>query len=235
MVVVPYRPAYKAIISIAFLAALAAFSWLAYQYGKKEGLMLRAEMIREKEHISRQLAESGKMIEEMRQEIADLQIGGEIDVRANEEIRLTIEVLQDRIAQLNEEINFYKGIMVPNAADQGLRIERLKFSSNVPGRVRYSLLLTQVVDKHDYDYVQGGIRISVVGQEAGQEKSFNLSELDHGKEDTVEFRFRYFQRINGELMLPDGFEPREVMVVARSSGANAQRLEKTFDWPLSSG
>ena len=132
--------------------------------------------------------------------------------------------LQDRIAQLNEEINFYKGIMVPNAADQGLRIERLKFSSNVPGRVRYSLLLTQVVDKHDYDYVQGGIRISVVGQEAGQEKSFNLSELDHGKEDTVEFRFRYFQRINGELMLPDGFEPREVMVVARSSGANAQRF-----------
>lgn len=233
MVVVPYRPMYKAMIFMAFLIALAAFSWLTYQYGKNEGLALKVEVVEEKERINRQLAESQRMISEMRQEIADLQVGGEIDDKANEEVRLTIESLQEQIAQLNEEINFYKGIMVPNAADKGLRIERLDVSSNVPGRVRYSLLLTQVVDKHDY--VQGGVQISLVGQEAGLEKRFNLSELDLDKEDSVRFRFRYFQNIDGELMLPEGFEPREVMIVAESSGVNAQRLEKSFNWPLSSG
>ena len=173
------------------------------------------------------------MISEMRQEIADLQVGGEIDDKANEEVRQTIEQLQEQIAQLNEEVNFYKGVMVPNAADKGLRIERLDVSSNVPGRVKYSLLLTQVVDKHDY--VQGAVQISLLGQEAGLERSFNLSELDEQKEASVRFRFRYFQNINGELMVPEGFEPREVMVIAQSSGANVQRLEKTFDWPLGSG
>jgi len=233
MVVVPYRPMYKAMIFMAFLVAVAAFSWLTYQYGKNEGLALKVEVVEEKERISGQLAESQQMIESMRQEIADLQVGGEIDDKANEEVRLTIETLQEQIAQLNEEINFYKGVMVPNAADKGLRIERLDVSSNVPGRVKYSLLLTQVVDKHDY--VQGGVQISVLGQEAGLERRFNLSELDDEKEDSVRFRFRYFHNINGELIVPEGFEPREVMIVAQSSGANAQRLEKTFDWPLGSG
>lgn len=233
MVVVPYRPMYKAMIFMAFLVALAAFSWLTYQYGKNEGLALKIEVVEEKERVSQQLTESQRLIESMRQLIADLQVGGEIDDKANEEVRLSIESLQEEIAQLNEEINFYKGVMVPNAADKGLRIERLDVSSNVPGRVKYSLLLTQVVDKHDY--VQGGVQISVLGQEAGLEKRFNLSELDEEKDDSVRFRFRYFQNINGELIVPEGFEPREVMIIAQSSGANAQRLEKTFDWPLGSG
>lgn len=231
MVVVPYRPAYKAVIFTAFLAALAGLSWLAYQYGKNEGLAIETEVIRDRERLSRQLAESAQVIDGMRREIADLRVGGEIDGRANEEVRETIRVLQEQIAQLDEEINFYKGVMVPNAGDKGLRIERLNLGSNVQGRVRYSLLLTQVADGHDYGYVRGGIQMSVVGQEAGREKSFNLSELDPGKEASVTFRFRYFQSINGELILPDGFEPREVMVVANPSGANAKRLEKTFDWP----
>lgn len=233
MVVVPHRPMYKAMIFMAFLVAMAAFSWLTYQYGKNEGLALKVEIVEEKERIARQLIESQQMISEMRQEIADLQVGGEIDDKANEEVRQTIEQLQEQIAQLNEEVNFYKGVMVPNAADKGLRIERLDVSSNVPGRVKYSLLLTQVVDKHDY--VQGAVQISLLGQEAGLERSFNLSELDEQKEASVRFRFRYFQNINGELMVPEGFEPREVMVIAQSSGANVQRLEKTFDWPLGSG
>ncbi|MBO6703024.1 MAG: hypothetical protein JJ921_11855 [Pseudomonadales bacterium] len=233
MVVVPHRPMYKAMIFMAFLVAMAAFSWLTYQYGKNEGLALKVEIVEEKERIARQLIESQQMISEMRQEIADLQVGGEIDDKANEEVRQTIEQLQEQIAQLNEEVNFYKGVMVPNAADKGLRIERLDVSSNVPGRVKYSLLLTQVVDKHDY--VQGAVQISLLGQEGGLERSFNLSELDEQKEASVRFRFRYFQNINGELMMPEGFEPREVMVVAQSSGANVQRLEKTFDWPLGSG
>ena len=62
-----------------------------------------------------------------------------------------------------------------------------------------------------------------------------LSQLDKEKTDAVKFRFRYFQNINGEMILPEGFQPREVMVVAQSSGRNAQRLEKTFDWPLNGG
>jgi len=220
-------------IFMAFLIAMALFSWLTYEYGRNQGLALKVEVVRDRDLISSQLMESQKLIIEMRQEIADLEIGGAIDERATEEVRQTMESLQGEIAELNEEISFYKGVMLPNVANKGLRIERLDMTPNTPGRFKYSLLLIQIVDKHNY--IQGGVEISLRGREGEQEKRLMLSQLDKEKTDAVKFRFRYFQNINGEMILPEGFQPREVMVVAQSSGRNAQRLEKTFDWPLNGG
>jgi hypothetical protein len=230
MVVVPYRPLYKAMIFIAFLFAMAVFGWLTYEYGNNQGLELKVEVVREKDLISKELGEARALISEMRQEIADLTVGGEIDNQANEEVRQTIENQQNLLAAQNEEISFYKGVMLPNVANKGIRIERLDVSSNVPGRVRYSLLLTQVVDEHEY--VQGGVRIFLLGQKDGQEETIQVSESGRDNAEAIKFRFRYFQNIIGEQQLPEGFVPREVLVVAQSSGLNAQRLEKTFDWPL---
>ena len=233
MVVVPYRPLYKAMIFMSFLAVLGMFCLLTYEYGKNEGLELKVGIVQEKDRIQQELTRSNAMINEMRQQIADLKIGSAIDDKATEEVRQTIESLQGTIAQQNEEISFYKGVMLPNVASKGLRIERLDVTPNAQGRVKYSLLLTQVVDKHDF--VQGGVEISLRGQDGESVKRLPLSEVDKDKTDAIRFRFRYFQNINGEMVLPDGFEPQEVMIVAQSSGRNAQRLEKTFDWPLSSG
>jgi len=230
MVVVPYRPLYKAMNFIAFLFVMVVFGWLTYEFGNNQGLELKVEVVREKDLISKELGEAKALISEMRQEIANLTVGGEIDNQANEEVRQTIENQQNLLAAQNEEISFYKGVMLPNVANKGLRIERLDVSSNVPGWVRYSLLLTQIVDKQDY--VQGGVRISLLGQNNGQEETIQVSESSPNKAGAIRFRFRYFQNITGELELPEGFVPREVMVVAQSSGLNAQRLEKTFDWLL---
>jgi hypothetical protein len=230
MVVVPYRPLYKAMIFIVFIFAMAIFGWLTYEFGNNQGLELKVEVVREKDLISKELGEARGLINEMRQEIADLTVGGEIDNQANEEVRHTIENQQNLLAAQNEEISFYKGVMLPNVANKGLRIERLDVSSNVPGRVRYSLLLTQVVDKHGY--VQGGVRISLLGQNDGQEETIQISDSGRDEAEAIRFRFRYFQNIMVEQELPNGFVPREVMVVVQTSGLNAQRLEKTFDWSL---
>ena len=230
MVVVPYRPLYKAMIFIVFIFAMAIFGWLTYEFGNNQGLELKVEVVREKDLISKELGEARGLINEMRQEIADLTVGGEIDNQANEEVRHTIENQQNLLAAQNEEISFYKGVMLPNVANKGLRIERLDVSSNVPGRVRYSLLLTQVVDKHDY--VQGAVRISLLGQNDGQEETIQISDSGRDEAEAIRFRFRYFQNIMVEQELPNGFVPREVMVVVQTSGLNAQRLEKTFDWSL---
>ena len=221
---------YKALIFVAFFTSMAVFGWLSYGLGNYQGLELQVEVAQEKELIKRQLGEATVLITQMRQEIADLTVGGEIDNKANEEVRQTIQNQQNLLAAQSEEISFYKGVMLPNVAGKGLRIEQLTLSSNAPGRVKYSLLLTQIVDKHDY--VQGGVQISLLGQNDGQEEALQLSEQGRDKAEAIKFRFRYFQNIAGEVQLPEGFVPREFMVVAKSSEPIAQRLEKTFDWPL---
>jgi hypothetical protein len=230
MVVVPYRPVYKAVIFLVFISSMVVFGGLIYEYGNNRGLELKVEVVREKDLISKQLGEARTLIAEMRQQISDLKLGGEIDNQANEEVRQTIENQRNMLAAQDEEINFYKGVMVPNAGAKGLRIERLDVSSNAAGKVRYSLLLTQVVDKRGY--VQGGVQISLLGQNGGREEVLQLGEQGRDKAEAIRFRFRYFQNIAGEVQLPAGFVPREFMVVANSSEPIAQRLEKKFDWPL---
>ena len=230
MVVVPYRPLYKGVVFFVFIILMGVFGRLIYEYGNNQGLELKVEVVREKELVSKQLVEARVLISEMRQQLSDLTLGGEIDNQANEEVRQTIENQRNLLAAQDEEINFYKGVRVPNAGSKGLRIERLDVSSNAAGKVRYSLLLTQVVDKRGY--VEGGVQLSLLGQNDGQEKALQLGEQGRDKAEAIKFRFRYFQNIAGEVQLPRGFVPREFMVVAQSSEPIAQRLEKTFDWPL---
>ncbi|MDA0791345.1 MAG: hypothetical protein O2780_18035 [Proteobacteria bacterium] len=234
MMVVPHRPLYKVAVFTLFMLFMATFSFLTHEFGKQQGLAHEAVLVREKDVLQRQIAEMRSDNAVMRSEIANLRLGGQVDSRATEEVRGTIEELQSQVAQLNEEITFYKGVMLPNVEDQGLRIERLNMEeSSAPDRFRYSLLLTQVVDKHEY--VQGDVEINLVGVEGQASKAIPLRELDKSRGESILFRFKYFQNIDGELTLPKGFEPREFMVVAVPSGRKAQRLERKFVWQLNGG
>tara|TARA_R110002072_G_scaffold98034_2_gene215847 strand:- start:641 stop:1345 length:705 start_codon:yes stop_codon:yes gene_type:complete len=229
MVVVPHRPYYKALVFMLWLIAVVALCWLTFRYGLDEGIATRFEVVQEREELRKQLSGTALLITEMRQEIATLKLGEEVDTKATEEVRATVESLQSDIAELNEEIRFYKGVMIPNAESKGLRIERMNLTPIADtGRYSYSLLLTQVVDKHDY--VQGGVEISLVGKQGAETKELSLSNLSTESKSAERFRFRYFQTIDGELEIPNGFEPEAVMVVAQSSGNRAQRLEKRFEW-----
>lgn len=229
MVVVPHRPYYKASVFAMWLVAVAALSWLTYSYGMDEGIATRFEVIQEREELRKQLSSTEQRITEMRQEIATLKLGEEVDTKATEEVRETVESLQSDIAELNEEIRFYKGVMIPNAESKGLRIERMNLKPlKEPGHFSYSLLLTQVVDKHDY--VQGAVEISLIGKQGEESQQLSLDNISTQNKSAERFRFRYFQNVDGELEIPSGFEPEAVMVIAQSSGNRSQRLEKRFEW-----
>jgi len=231
MVVVPHRPIYKAGVFSLCLLAVAAISWLTHDRGMKVGLATKVEVIQERDLLRKQLSESARLVIEMRQDVADLKLGGKVDTRANEEIQITVEDLQEEIAGLNEEIRFYKGVMLPNVKEQGLRIERLDLKRTAePSTYSFGLLLTQVVEKHDY--VQGAVEISLIGQQDDLERQLSLAEMSDGNQSSIRFRFRYFQNIEGKIKVPDGFLPRELVIVAKRKGRNAQELEKKFGWQL---
>jgi hypothetical protein len=242
MRVVPDRPLYKWSVVVACTGLMAILAVLSYGYGQREGLALKNEVMFELDTARLELSDRARQIDAMRQQIADLKVGHEVDEKANEEVLVTIEGLQNQIAELQEEILFYKGVMLPNVNGKGLRIERLDvLKTPDPNKVKYKLLLTQVVDKHEY--VQGGVEINVLGRQplivavlpGGDGTGPSGSESADAKSGPIRFRFRYFQNIDGELTLPDGFEPEEIMVVAQSSGRNAQKLERRFAYSVGEG
>ena len=231
MVVVPHRPFYKGVVFTVFIAAVAAFSWLTYRYGFDEGIATRQDVVQEREQLRQQLQSSADLVREMRQEVASLKLGGEIDNQATEEVRQTVETLQNRIAELKEEVRFYKGVMIPNAGDKGLRIERLDLTRQGVD-VNYRLLLTQVVEKHDY--IQGSVSIELLGRQGENETKYRFQDIAAGESNSMRFRFRYFQNIEGMITVPGDFEPQRVTVTAQLS-ATGGVLEKQFDWGITGG
>ena len=85
------------------------------------------------------------------------------------------------------------------------------------------------MDKHNF--VQGNVEISIKGLKESQNITYKLSELDKEKQDSVRFRFRYFQEIKGEFVIPTGFLPREIKVIALSAGSGSRKIERSFSWP----
>jgi hypothetical protein len=231
MMVVPYRPFYRFGVFFLCLLLLGGFCWSTYEFGLKKGLATKVQVITERDSLKLRLQQRDVEVLILSQQVADLKVGEQIDTQATEEVRSTDEELQGEIAELSEEIRFYKGVMLPNVEEQGLRIERWDMKqTNEPNTINFSLLLTQVVEKHQY--LQGGVEIIIVGNTQEGERSLALQELRDDKQNSIRFRFRYFQNIDGELRVPKGFEPRQVMVIAKSTGGNNQRLEKKFDWQL---
>ncbi|MEE8216533.1 MAG: DUF6776 family protein, partial [Acidiferrobacterales bacterium] len=47
----------------------------------------------------------------------------------------------------------------------------------------------------------------------------------------IDFNFKYFQDLEGQIKLPVDFEPQWIKVNVTSRGRNAQTVEQTYPWP----
>jgi hypothetical protein len=62
----------------------------------------------------------------------------------------------------------------------------------------------------------------------------SLTDLGHTGTYPLSFRFRYFQDLDGEVLLPEGFQPVRVTVTATPQGGRNE-VERSFDWLVEDG
>ena len=64
----------------------------------------------------------------------------------------------------------------------------------------------------------------------GETLSFDRITADPAKGEGLSFNFRFFQDISGEILVPAGFTPEQVEVIAQAKGRKATKLDRRFDW-----
>lgn len=164
----------------------------------------------------------------LRDQVALLQRSTQVDQTAFSVVGSDLKGLQDEITELREEVTFYRGIASPAESAAGLRIERIKLeAAGPPQTFSYRLILTQVVK--NAGTAQGVLDLVVEGKQGGKSKRLSWSEVSAKKERSIDFKFRYFEQFEGQIILPAGFTPKSVIVAA--SPLKAKRIERTFDWP----
>ncbi len=166
----------------------------------------------------------------MRQQVANLQLGAEVDHQANEKVRNQVMVLQEKITALEEDISFYRGLMSPSASSRGLTIGALNvIGTGVPREFEYKLVMQQLAT--DHQVLSGYLNFNIIGMRGDEEVAIPLYQVsEQVDEANILLRFKYFQNIEGRLTLPEGFEPQRIELKAQSTGNNRETVEKKFGW-----
>lgn len=230
MVVVPYRPFYRLILAVVLIVLTTAGIWGSYQYGHHKGTAVQEQALQERDRLQQEYAESAGELETLRQQLANVTLGAEVDRKASETVRQEVISLKSQITELQEDISFYRGLMAPSGNKRGLTIGSLDVvSTGTPRRYSYKLVMQQLAENHVL--LSGHLNFKIIGSLGDMRVAYPLKELSEqvGVE-KIKLRFKYFQNIQGELVLPEGFEPDSIELVAKSVGRNATTVEKRFGW-----
>jgi len=164
------------------------------------------------------------------QEVQSIQ--HDLDSAALAMVRQEITAQKELIANLEEGLGFYKGLMAPEAIKPGLSLRKLELvATEVAGRFGFRLVAQQAALKHST--LKGSLSIELFGLRGGEQASYALADLSSDIEGgTIPLRFRYFQSIDGELVLPESFTPQGFRVVAQASSPQKVELREQFPWEV---
>jgi len=231
LVVKAYHPWRSRVVSILLILVLILAAWALFEYGRFSAGFDSFKANDEHAKLLKRVDDMQGKIDNLREEKAVLERDAQIKHQAYGELDTTLKVLQGEILELKEELAFYRGIVSPRDAAQGLHLQRFKIEPNgKPRGFRYKVILTQVL-KEDRT-ARGTLQLAFEGLQNNEAKVLSLQAVSEKHIKEEDFRFRYFQNIEGDVQLPPGFKPQRVTIKVVSRNRSRQDpLEKTFDWP----
>jgi len=190
-------------------------------------------------HFDRQSAVKAAQDKVMQlQESLDIALGelemqrtrNEVDSKALEMLRKDMAAERERTAELEEGLSFYRSMVVSEDPDKWLYLRQPELVPGAtPNRVAYRIFVHQ--KEREFEMVEGELQVEISGKQGIEEVSYPLARLsaDFGG-GGVALHFRYFQSIEGEMELPEGFVPAEITLVARASKPRAAEVREVYPW-----
>ncbi|GAB6042740.1 DUF6776 family protein [Endothiovibrio diazotrophicus] len=227
LVVKPHQP-WRAWLLLALLPLLlVAVGKAALEYGRGQAAVDFVGLEGRNGELRRHLGELEEENQQLREKAVVLERAAQVDRKAYEQLRSDLDGLQKEIADLTEELAFYRSIVSPKQEGEGLRVQELLITPGGKRMFRYRLVLTQML--HHDRRVEGTVGLSVEGFEKGAAATYSFGDL--GGEGSAVYGFKYFQNIEGDIRLPEGFTPTRVMVAVDPKGRRVKPFTRAFDWP----
>ncbi len=234
LVVRAHKPWRDVVDVLAAVILMGVAGYLIYENGRATGASDCAEASVDRDRLRTLNRYCDSANAALRERVAILEGARQVEQKAYADVDVTLKTLQAEILDLKQELAFYHGIMGSPDKGNGLQIQSFAVEENGGARdYRYRLVLTQ--SRKNAKVIRGSVRLSVAGVQEGNARQLALSELSPRQVPDLKFRFRNYYKIEGQLVLPQGFVPHQVVVVATANGKRRGRAERTFDWPSASG
>lgn len=205
--------------------------YLVFEWGRFEGGYSKLAEIQQRRELTAQIEALREENEKLRAEIAAAELAREVDRKAYADVEKNLAELQAQVLRHREELTFYRGIVAPEDGIGRLRIQ----SFNVlPGAVerQYRMRLVLVQSMRQDTVVSGTVSVQIEGVSENRPVVLALADVG-GKtraDGLVPIQFRYFQNLEQDIELPEGFEPRAVNVEVRSGRLDPVR--ESYPWQV---
>lgn len=224
-----HNPGRSLLVKLCILLVVVASCWAVFEYGRKRGGFDRVQTKREVETLVEQISILNARIDELMSENAHLASSSEIDSTASKQVSEKLTQLNDEMLELKEELVFYRSLLSPAELEPGLQILGIQMvkdgSSNA---YNYKIVLTQ---RHNGNqFATGSVNVQVNGLQSGQETQLDLTEVTASSGNAMSFRFKNFQSLEGKLVLPENFQPKDVLVSVSPTTRGIKQIERNYEW-----
>ncbi|HEY2344633.1 MAG TPA: DUF6776 family protein [Xanthomonadaceae bacterium] len=207
-----------ALLVTLWIASLALAGWGAVHWSSPRLVALG----RENANLREQLGQ----VDGLQQQIATLKSSDTVSRAANQELQTSLSERDEEVSALRADVAFYERLVGAGSQRRGLSVHSVKMDQDANGSWHYATTLTQNLNRGKIS--QGAMTMQIEGAKAGKLQTLQWTDLLQKPAAPAQpFQFRYFQKIEGSVMLPAGFTPHKVTVSLNSEGST---IQQAFPW-----
>jgi len=166
-------------------------------------------------------------VEALRQDVATLTRSDQVSREANRDLQLMLAERDEEISALRADVAFYERLVGSTSQRRGLTVHGLRLQSQGEGAWHFTATLTQTLNRAAVS--TGTLTVEVEGSRNDSLERLDWDDLrQSGDAPGVEYSFKYFQQVEGDLLLPADFKPLRVIV--RLAPPRGQAVEQSFTW-----
>ncbi|NII55366.1 DUF6776 family protein [Luteibacter sp. SG786] len=160
--------------------------------------------------------------EDLRQQVANLQRAGQVAEVAAKELKRNLAERDEEISGLRTDLAFYSRLVGGGGQRDGLKIQGARSTPVKGADNAWNLVVTLTQNARRGEVVEGSLKFAVEGIQDNKVATLEGPALGQGAQATnLPFSFKYFQQIQGSFILPAGFKPTRLRLVADVKGGQA--------------
>lgn len=227
-VVTARSASHSRLIMVIAVVVMLLIAWGMFEFGRYRSGFDIIAVQQQRGEFSDQLTALVAENSQLREQKTILERSTQIEQEAYKQLENTVSGLQDEMLELKGELAFYRGIISPADAAKGLNVQSFELRNRGTGRTyNYRLVLTQILNNDSL--ATGTVALVVEGQQKGVAQEYPLHQLSK-QDGELNFRFKYFQILEGALDLPEGFTPVKVSITVKPRTKSHKQLSQSYDW-----
>jgi hypothetical protein len=182
----------------------------------------------QQQQLANDLARTRTELEATKESEARATRSDQVSRTANQALETDLRERAEEIALLRSDLAFYERLVGGRGPREGLTVHQ--FALRAIGDSRgYAFRLTLAQNLKKAAYAAGEVAMVVDGVRGSKLETLNWAALSQSESGSpLHFKFKYFQQVDGSLMLPEGFQPNRVTISARSEGG--EEVKQAYAW-----